>query len=163
MPQFAYKAKTSSSQLLSGVIEADDRRRAIRQLKAAGHYVLSITESRAAMVWSDVLRGRHLGRIRARDTAIAMRQLASLVGAGLTLAESLRILARQCENPKLARVAEGLAIGVEGSKPLSEAMADYPRVFTPQVTSIVRAGEEGGILPETLSRLADYQEDRRGV
>ena len=160
MPQFVYKAKVTGDQVLTGLIEAEDRRRAIRQLKAMGYFLLAIHERSVRTGWRDRLGGQAGGRVAAQDVAIATRQLASLMGAGLTLAKALHILARQCENPRLARVVASLASSVEGSKSLSEAMSKFPRVFNPQFTSIVRAGEEGGRLSETLAQLADYQEGR---
>ncbi len=158
MPQFAYKAKAESGAALQGVIEAADRSQALRQLKAMGYYLLALDERRLDQSWREQLRSAFGARIRPRDVALLTRQLASLLEAGLLVAESLRILARQCENLALGRLVEALAARVEGSKSLSAAMAEHPRVFSPQYTSIIRAGEEGGMLPESLTRLADHLE-----
>jgi type II secretory pathway component PulF len=156
MPQFRYSAKAESGEALKGVVEAADRSHALQQLKAMGYYVLAVGEPRQRNGWSERLAARGLGRISGRDVALLTRQLANLLSAGLLVTQSLRILARQAERPALGQLLETLAARVEGARMLSAAMAEHPQVFSPQYTSIVRAGEEGGTLPAALMQLAEY-------
>lgn len=95
--------------------------------------------------------------------AMYCRQLATLVDVGIPLLEALRILARRGSNKRLASVSGYLARRVEEGVPLSVAMADHPSVFSPMFVGVVRAGEAGGILDESLRRLADLLERRAAL
>jgi type II secretory pathway component PulF len=156
MPQFRYHAKAESGASLQGVIEAADRPHALQQLKAMGYFLLSVEPHDPRKQWWQRFAGGRPARVNARDVALLTRQLGNLLAAGLLVTQSLRILARQCAKPAASQLIETLAQRVEGSKMLSAAMAEYPHVFGPQYTSIVRAGEEGGTLPAALTQLAEY-------
>jgi len=103
--------------------------------------------------------------VRPGSHAMAMycRQLATLVDVGIPLLEALRILARRGSNRRLASVSAYLARRVEEGVPLSTAMAEQPTVFSPMFVGVVRAGESGGIMDESLRRLADLLERRAAL
>ena len=100
------------------------------------------------------------GRVRSRDVMMFARHLSALLDAGLPLAKSLGTLVRQFEGSRLGAVVAELAEQLEGGEMLSSAMAMEPDVFDALTVNIVRAGEVGGTLPETLAQLAEDLEKK---
>jgi type IV pilus assembly protein PilC len=95
-----------------------------------------------------------ISRIKTKEKAIFTRQLATMIGAGVSLLKSITVLTEQNENPafktKLEMIKNDLTSGVS----LSEAMAKHPKLFDKLYTSMVRAGEASGALETVLERLA---------
>jgi type IV pilus assembly protein PilC len=102
--------------------------------------------------------GFSLFGVSTRDMAAYCRQLATLVDVGVPLLKSLQILAQRSANPRLKKVTADLARRVEEGQPLSSAMAAHPRIFSPLFVSVVRTGEAGGIMEQSLRHLADLLE-----
>lgn len=98
-----------------------------------------------------------------RAMAIYCRQLATLIDVGIPLLRLLQILGQRSAHRKLKRVSADLARRVEEGQPLSTAMSYHPNVFSPMFVGIVRTGETGGILDESLRRLADILERRANL
>ncbi len=90
-------------------------------------------------------------------------QLANLLGAGITLDESLGILVRRMKEPRLHGLAQGLHRSLVDGRSLSQALRDYPRIFTPLYVHMVAAGEESGALADILKRLVRYLADVKGL
>ncbi|MFT5154739.1 MAG: type IV pilus assembly protein PilC [Planctomycetota bacterium] len=86
------------------------------------------------------------------------RQLATMVGAGLSLLESLDVLGHQAESPGMKVTCDTLVNEVRGGSDLSAAMEKCPKVFNHLYVSMVKAGEISGQMDVILNRLADYQE-----
>jgi type IV pilus assembly protein PilC len=91
------------------------------------------------------------------------RQLAVLIGAGLPLLRSIRILSEQTESANLKEALTGIAGEIESGNTLSEGMAKYPRVFDRLFVNMIRAGEIGGALEAVLERLAIFAEKAANV
>jgi type IV pilus assembly protein PilC len=95
--------------------------------------------------------------------AVFVRQLATMINAGLPIIQSLDVLQDQQENAKLAGMIAGLKESVQGGLPLSEAFGKFPESFNTLFTQMVAAGETGGILDAILLRLADHMEKVRAI
>ncbi|MCX7717718.1 MAG: type II secretion system F family protein [Candidatus Sumerlaeaceae bacterium] len=95
-----------------------------------------------------------------KQMAVFMRQMATLVDVGIPLLKSLQILAERSSDPHIKKTTQDIARRVEEGQSFSSAMAAHPRTFSPMVVGVVRAGEAGGILEESLRRLADMLERR---
>jgi type IV pilus assembly protein PilC len=93
-------------------------------------------------------------RVRPAHIVILIRHLATLLGAGLSISKSLKTVARQLDHPGLASIVSQLGDEVEAGEMLSSAMALHPRIFDTFTINVVRAGEAGGTLAETLDDLA---------
>ncbi len=155
----------------SSILEAIQRLRQEEETRqpVPGAATYESTHEDDVRAYSAVERERH-GRterwytrsfgLRPSSHAMAMycRQLATLVDVGIPLLEALRILARRGSNRRLASVSGYLSRRVEEGVPLSSAMNENPDVFSPMFVGVVRAGEAGGILDESLRRLADLLE-----
>lgn len=155
MPQFAYRAKDSSLQVVEGTIEADNEASAIGRLGRQGVFPISIIEAGTARPSASLLLPSRISR-----TALAYvtRQLADLIGGGLPLLSALDLLSKQTESRNLQRVIDRLATGVRDGRSLSEVLGDHGTIFPPLYISMVQAGEVGGALEQSLVRLADLWE-----
>lgn len=165
MPTYAYIARTSQGQVDRGTIEAADERAAIQRLRQRGLIVTSLRpqggQAPAARRREEapaMTLGAALARVKLRDMALFCRQLATLINAGVSLVRSLAVLERQTRNPRLKYIIHQLNRDVEDGMPLSRAMAKFPRVFSNLFIGMVRAGEVGGVLDETLNRMATFLE-----
>lgn len=93
-----------------------------------------------------------------QDLTIMTRQLASLVGGGLTLMQSIEALIEHTENETLVATLQQIREELRGGGTFAEALEKHPRIFSPLYVSIVRAGEASGELSRVLNWLADYME-----
>jgi len=96
--------------------------------------------------------------VKPKVLCLFTRQLATLVEAGLPLLRGLSVLTKQERNPTLKAILTELAASVESGSTFSEALSRHPRVFNKLYINMVRAGEVGGVLEVTLSRLAQFME-----
>jgi type II secretory pathway component PulF len=112
-----------------------------------------VTPTRVATVPS-----RRRRRVSFQDLTVMTRQLASLVGGGLTLIQSIDALIEHTENERLASALMQIREELRGGGTFAEALTKHPHLFSPLYVSIVRAGEVSGELPRVLNWLADYME-----
>ena len=162
MPVYAYRGFTQAGKSVSGSQDADSPRAIKATLRRDGIIITELSETSQGQARSrlqKLTRWRPLGdRISTQELAVATRQLATLIGAGIPLVDALVALIDQVENPRLKsiwadvkqRVNEGLGFG--------DALGAHPRVFTGLYTNMVRAGESSGALDVVLVRLADFTE-----
>ena len=92
--------------------------------------------------------------------AIFTRQLATLLKAGIPLAEALGALAEQADNRKLQLILAGIRQRVNEGGALADALAQHPRVFPELYINMVRSGEAAGNLDAVLARLAEFLDEQ---
>jgi type II secretory pathway component PulF len=158
MPTFHYIATNQAGESVQGAIEAKNRLEAVDMIRHQGLMVTSIEESLSAKTASAARQtiGSVFGGVPLPALAVFFRQFETLVGAGVNLHQSLEALTRQTQNSQLRRVAIELADSVLSGEALCNGMSRYSHVFPPLTISLVRAGEEGGLLHRTLGQIADY-------
>jgi type IV pilus assembly protein PilC len=100
-----------------------------------------------------------LSNVTVKDKAVFSRQFSVMVNAGVAIVRCLAVLGDQASNPKLKKALTGISADVQQGLPLSESMAKHPECFDRLYTSMVEAGETGGVLDEVLGRLAKLLED----
>src|SRR3954447_3836850 len=93
-------------------------------------------------------------KVKANDLTVMTRQLATMVSSGMTLLRAFYVLEEQVEQPKLKEVLAQVREDIEAGQLMSSALAKHPKVFNPLYVSMVRAGESGGVLEESLERIA---------
>jgi general secretion pathway protein F len=160
MPVFAYKALDQSGKSVEGLKEADSPRTLRTVLRRDGLFLTDVTgekQSRAASPEVNVRRWVG-GRVKADDVAVATRQLAVLVNAGIPLVEALTALVEQVEHERLKRVLSAVKQRVNEGSSLAEALAQHPKAFSSLYVNMIRAGESSGALDVVLFRLADFTE-----
>lgn len=156
MANYAYKAMDAKGVATSGEIEGDNKGAVASSLRNRGLTVLDLNEVKTGMMKFDIMAP--LQTIKGKDLTIFSRQFATMINAGLAMLRALTVLEEQTENPKLAKVVGQVRDDVEAGIALSDALEKYPKVFSRLYTSMVRAGEIGGVLDEVLNRLADQLE-----
>ncbi len=163
MPVFEYRALNAAGKSVAGLREADSPKTLRSTLRREGVFLTEVVGQKQAdqAAARDVNVGRWvLGRISAEDLAIATRQLAVLVHAGIPLVESLTALVEQVEKEKLKRVLGDVKQRVNEGSSLGDALAAHPKVFESLYVNMIRAGEQSGALEIVLVRLADFTESQ---
>jgi type IV pilus assembly protein PilC len=147
MPIFEYTARTESGQLVSETVAFNNEVALRDYLRENNLFVVGVEERRRVSL--QVRRRAGLG-----DLIIMTRQLRTMINAGMPLVTGLQSLAQVTPNRHLAEVLEQIGRSVGHGTALAAALEQYPHVFPQMLVALVRAGEEGGRLPETLKEAA---------
>src|SRR4051812_20129023 len=151
---WAFRAADGLGAPVRGELEGPSKDAVTDQLRARGLTVLGV-EAKRKPLEIDLDRFQ---RLKPHDLMVMTRQLATMVSAGLTLLRALRVLEEQSESKKLKAALVDVRKSVESGMSLSDAMQRHPKVFSELYVSMVRAGETGGFLESTLSRVAEHLE-----
>lgn len=167
MPTFSYVAKTASGKIEKGTTEAEDEKVLRQRLSAQGYFpteVKQVAGKAKAKAKTSAAQKRQkkpllsFGRVKGKDLAIFCRQFSTMMNAGVTLIRCLTVLEQQSSSYKLREIIRDLQAQVEAGESLSKSMSRFPNVFNDLFIGLVRAGEVGGVLDETLERLAQFLE-----
>ena len=155
MKKYDYEARDSASnKIVKSVVQADSENAAAKLLTAQGFVPLKIE------LQDDKTNffARFSGRITTKDKVVFTRQLATLIGAGLPLAQSLRTVQEQTTNKRMQEIVQEIISDVEGGKSLSDSFAKHPEAFNKVYVALISAGETSGTMDDSLKRLAAQQE-----
>ena len=158
MAQFRYKAVSDAGEMLQGQMEAASVEEVIGRLQDQGHTPLEARAADGAGGDSGLAALFKRGPFTGDQLAQFTHQLATLLGAGQPLDRALSILLDLPEGEHAKKMVERVRDRVRGGNTLSSALDEEHGVFPKLYISLVRAGETGGSLEETLRRLADYLE-----
>ena len=158
MPFFKYKARTSESKIVAGLVEAPAKDGAVKLLREKSLFVVELSETKAGTAASKMAQFK---RVKFGDVVNFTRQLATMITAGLSLPESLTILRSQTNNQALAQMLQNIEHEIMGGGNLADALARYPQTFPPIYVALVGAGEASGSLDQVLTRLAETLEAQR--
>lgn len=155
MKKFSYEARDrATNKLVKATLQAESEHSAAQLLAKQGFTPLTIKEQ----IGDGSFLEKLTGRITTKDRVVFTRQLATLIGAGLPLSQSLHTVLEQTDNKQLQSIVEEIVADVEGGKTLSSAFAKHPKVFDKVFISLVSAGELSGTLDDSLKRVAAQQE-----
>jgi general secretion pathway protein F len=158
MPLYRYKALDARGDVLDGQLEAASDSEVVARLQEQGHLPIEVRLSSGSAFegggWKQWRRRPFDGAALVQFT----QQLATLLGAGQPLDRALSILLDTPEDAAQQRVITDIRETVRAGAPLSQALEHQHGVFSRLYVNMVRAGEAGGSLHETLQRLADYLE-----
>ena len=165
MPAYAFEALDAEGATQKGVIEADTARAARGLLRGRALVPLEVRQvSSGETPGSGAQRELFRRRVfNATGLAIWTRQLAGLVGSGLTLERALTALAEEAENQQQNHLIAALRAEVNAGSPFAKALARFPREFSDIYVAVVGAGEQSGHLGAVLERLADDLEERQAL
>jgi general secretion pathway protein F len=158
MPQFRYRAVTGNGELVEGTMAAASREAVISHLQVTGHVPVRAEEvgSRGSSRW---IGARPLARrLSSQALALLIRELATLLHAGMPIDRAIHILTDLVTRPEEAECLRKLRSGIENGQGLADAMSAQPGIFPEFCISMVRAGEAGASLEITLERIADFLE-----
>jgi type IV pilus assembly protein PilC len=151
MPVFEYIAKTTTGEVTSASLKANDADQVKEFLKSKGLIVVDVR-----MRGSGNILERILGPgVSNKDLLIFTKYFCILVKAGIPVLKSMKILMDQNSNPKFKKILERIYEEVTGGSSLNEAFEGYPSIFPPNYRNLIRIGEESGALHECLVRLHD--------
>ena len=158
MTQFRYRAVSAAGETLQGQMEAASLEEVVSRLQDQGHTPLDAHAADSGAGGSGMAGWFKRGAFTGDQLAQFTHQLATLLGAGQPLDRALGILMDLPEGASAKQLIERVRDRVRGGTPLSQALDDEHSVFPKLYISLVRAGEAGGSLEDTLRRLADYLE-----
>ena len=155
MPSYSYQVLTESGSTLSGTLEAESADQARQKLIALGYIPMSITpggQKGAGSGWWAEMELKFTS-VSIKDLILFTKQFRTMIQAGLSLLETLRILEEQAENKKIKHICSTMNAEIKSGKTLFEAFSGHPKVFSALYRNMIQAGEEAGALPEVLERL----------
>jgi len=155
-----YKARNPKGDTVSGFMDADSQAQAAAIIRDRGLIPLSLEAATGARKLSFMDRLRMISTVSLKDRAVMFRQLATMISSGINLGSALEILGEQTKNQRLAASIREVKKQVDGGMSFSAAMRTQ-KVFSVLMVSIVRAGEEGGVLDSSLDRLATFLEKQQ--
>jgi type IV pilus assembly protein PilC len=151
---FTYKALDGAGLPSEGEITAGSKQEVVDQLKMRGLTVQALEERKSGLQMELKL----FNRIKAQDLTIMTRQLSTMISSGMTLLRAFYVLEDQVENDKLKKTIGAVREDIEAGLSFSEALNKHPKVFGPLYVAMVRAGEQGGVLEDSLVRVANQLE-----
>ncbi len=164
MATYQYVAKDALGKVITGTSEAENEQILVRRLREKGFWVQKVNPARAparqqaqARAGGGVAAG--FGRVGGRDLAVFCRQFATIIDAGVSLVRCLSVLEEQSGSARLRGIIREIQAAVESGETLSRALTRWPRIFNNLFVGLIRAGEVGGVLDETLNRLATFMEE----
>jgi len=166
MPVYEYQALDRAGKNRSGIIDADSPMAARQKLRGFGVFPTALKETSSAL--KEKAPGHpsvltFFKRVKPGEISAATRQLAILLGAGITLVSSLDALISQVPNPLLKKILAQTKESVNEGNSLAVSLAQHPRVFSEIYVNMVKAGEESGSLDLVLHRLAELTEHQQAL
>ncbi|MEK6732156.1 MAG: type II secretion system F family protein [Candidatus Omnitrophota bacterium] len=168
MPRFIYKAKKSPEEIMQGSIEADSESVVVNKLIQSGYYPISVKEETGFSTQSfglcsnNILQvseaSRENLRVKTKDISSFTRQLSELLGSGLALYNALGVIENQAGNASLKMITGNIKSRIKEGKDFSQALKDYPYIFSGLYINLARSGEESGSLNDVLANIADFLE-----
>lgn len=160
MPTFRYEAAHEDARIETGEIEADSARAARALLRARSLVAISVEAAGLAADTSGRISTR---RLSTAELAMATRQIASLLTAGLPLDMALATLVEQADSEAQREVFRAVRADVTSGHRFADGLARHPKAFPPVYCATVAAGEQVGSFGTVLERLAQYLEDRQAL
>jgi type IV pilus assembly protein PilC len=184
MPSFKYSAVGSDGRTVKGSLDAPSQSEVVEQLRRRSLTPLNVEQrgvgparaprpaqpprapstpsapggNKSFLQMDLTIGGTKPGVKKKEEVVIFTRQLATMIGAGIPILESLEILHEQAQSRQFALLLGAVISDVRAGMDLSTAFDQYPKVFSDVYVSMIRAGEASGQIDEILIRLADYME-----
>ncbi len=166
MPVYEYTALNRAGKNTKGIVDADSPQAARQKLRGSGVYPVEVRESISVQKDSStksISLSSLFSRVSSAEVTVASRQLAILLGAGVSLVAALDALIVQSGNPAFTRVMAQVKESVNEGNSLAHALSMHPRLFSQVYVNMVRAGEASGSLDLVLARLADFSESQQAL
>lgn len=158
MSHFTYTAEKNDGEIYKGVAEAADRFELYQMVRREGGKIISVNEDQAGVWWSFSYWNARIRSISEYERILFARNLGAMLSAGLALSRALAVEGRQSHNPRFAAIIEEVGNEVRRGSSFHQALAKFPKIFSKLFIAMVRAGEEGGDLSQSLSVVSDQME-----
>ena len=156
--QFTYQGKDAKGKVVKGTVSGASQAQVRTALRRQG--VLNPRIKKQGGLFSKSEGG---GSISAKDIAVFSRQLATMMSSGVPLVQSLEIVGRGHEKPRMTALLAAVRGDIESGLGLAEAMSKHPMHFDALYTNLVAAGEQAGILEDLLDKIATYKEKTEAI
>lgn len=152
MARFKYEGR-DTKQIRTGIVTAGNRREAIIKLRDEGIKVIDMREIETTTLQKDITIGNPVKR---DQFIMFLRQFSTLMRAGVTIVDTIRILSQQVESKALAKTLAMVEDELRKGNTLSDSLAKHPKIFEPLTINLIKAGEMSGNIDESLERLANH-------
>lgn len=152
MARFKYEGR-DRKRVRAGVVVAGNRREAVEKLRDEGVRVIEIREIAATALQKDIVIGNPVKR---DQFIMFLRQFSTLMRAGVTIVDSVKILSQQVESKALRKTLVSIDEDLRKGNSLSDSLRKHPKIFEPLTINLIKAGELSGNIDESLDRLATY-------
>jgi type IV pilus assembly protein PilC len=156
MSTFVFKAKRSNGEIYKGERDAKDRFDLYKMLKESGDEAISVKEKSGGFSFN--INFNFFNSIKMMDKITFSKNLGSMISAGLAISRALSVMENQNKNKKVKKIIGSLRDEISSGKTLSESMEMYKNMFSPLVISMVKAGEQSGMLAEALKVVSTQME-----
>lgn len=153
--EFSYHALDGTGRTVSGRLEATGKETAANLLRSRGLTPLDVSVVSKTGLNTEISVPWLEKNVKSDVLAVFAKQMSGLLSAGLPLLRALTVLQEQAENKKLQAALGQVKSGIEQGQTLSAAMGRHPKVFPPLMVNLVRVGEMGGFLSETMTSAAE--------
>jgi len=154
MATYAYTARDRDGNARQGVIDAQTLNDARELVRTRELFVVTIAP-KTGQSGGAGLFSRRKRKVKIGDLVIMSRQFATLFRAGISIVECLNAVSRQTESPMLAGALRDVRLSVLEGNTIADAMHKHPKIFNDKYVALIRAGETGGLLEQTLDTAAD--------
>lgn len=146
---YSWEGTDKNGNRVTGDVQSQNETLAKAELRRRGINVLKIGKKRGSLA---------KGKIKPKDIAILMRQLATMMSSGVPLVQSFEIIGKGHDNPAMRELVGAVRSDLEAGTPLARSLANHPKYFDPLTCNLVEAGEQAGILEDILNKIATYKE-----
>ncbi len=153
MPVYSYTFRDPSGGLQKGTADAESEEILRKRFEEQGFTITELT-----MIKARSPKAKSYGKVKLINLSVFCRQFSTMIDAGVSLVRCLDVLGQQTADPKLKRILVDIGERVEGGEGLSRAMQRHPKTFSNLFIGMVKAGEVGGVLEETMQRLSHFLE-----
>jgi type II secretory pathway component PulF len=158
MAIYIYTAKSSPSNILRGTIEAESEQEVVNRLTKMGYFPVSIKAEAPYLNQKETWK---LQKISPEEIVLLTQQLSTLIESGINIIEGLRIIFNQSHNKYLKAILNDVIAKIKDGNSLSASLAFYPHTFSSLYIAMIKLGEAGGNIQDSLKRLANFLEKER--
>ncbi len=159
MKNYGYVARDMAGAQKKGIAQAANSNEVLNQLREQGLTPISVKEVTKKGATKTKQKG-HRKRIKSADLAALCWQLSTMLEGGIPITTALDIISDDTDNAQLQNILKQIAEKIKKGQPVSECIAEYPKVFNRLCCAMVLAGETGGNLAKAIGKLAEYFENR---
>lgn len=163
METYNYEATTKEGNIVTGTLEVANESLAVERIQDMGYYPLKVNKANESEGAVNRFLSSLRNRITDKDIMTFTYQLSVLLDAGFQLDRSLSILSELTEKKKFSELVNELNSHVRSGKSFSDALSRFPSIFPLFFVNMIKAGEAGGFLEETITRLSTYLENAHGL
>lgn len=158
MATYKYRVLTKSKEIIEGRKEAASNKDLVNELRKSGHIILKINQVSDEQKPISFFR-----KSQYRSFLFFTQDLATLLENSIPMDKSIAILAGTQEKPYVRSVLDDILRNIKSGHSLAESLSKHPRAFSSINVHMIHAGEEGGVLPQVLKRLSEFQEKMQKV